>query len=92
MRVVFFIHTNIGSTLSITLYFLVIWFGAIFSSTQTTAIFGDQDISKCIYNLFLAIEQTNWISLAIVIAIYNVTHVISHAVLVESCLNNFVIR
>ena len=25
-------------------------------STQTTAIFGDQDISKCLYNLFLVIE------------------------------------
>ena len=46
------------------LYFLVIWFGAIFSSTQTTVIFSDQDISKCLNNLFLVVEQTNRISLA----------------------------
>ena len=26
---------------------LVIWLGAIFSSTQTAVIFSDQDISKC---------------------------------------------
>ena len=24
-----------------------VWLGAIFSSTQTTVIFGDKDISKC---------------------------------------------
>ena len=29
---------------------------AIFSSTQTTAIFSDQDISKCLTNLFLVVE------------------------------------
>ena len=57
----------------------------IFSSTQTAAIFGDKDISKCSYNLFLVVERTNRISLA-VLAIYNVTHVINRAVLVESCL------
>ena len=33
-----------------------IWPGAIFSSTQTAAIFGDKDISKCLTNLFLVIE------------------------------------
>ena len=36
---VFFVHTNIGSALSVILYFLVIWLEAIFSSTQTAAIF-----------------------------------------------------
>ena len=41
-----------------------VWFGAIFSSIQTAAIFGDKDISKCSYNLFLVVEQTNRISLA----------------------------
>ena len=35
----------------------------IFSSTQTAATFGDKDISKCSYNLFLVVEQTNRISL-----------------------------
>ena len=53
---VFFIHTSIGSALSIILYFLVVWLGAIFCSTQTAAIFSDQDISKCLYNLFLVVE------------------------------------
>ena len=61
---VLFVHTSIGNTLSVILYFLVIWLGAIFSSTQTTAMFGDQDISKSLYNLFLLMEQTNRISLA----------------------------
>ena len=56
---VFFIHTSIGGALSVILYFLVVWLGAIFSNTQTTVIFGDQDISKCLYNLFLVVEQTN---------------------------------
>ena len=36
----------------------------IFSSTQTAAIFGDQDICKCLINLFLVVERTNRISLA----------------------------
>ena len=36
----------------------------IFSSTQTVVIFGDQDISKCLYILFLVVEQANGISLA----------------------------
>ena len=40
------------------------WLGAIFSSTQTAGIFGDKDISKCSYNLFLVVEQTNRIGLA----------------------------
>ena len=57
------------------------WLGAIFSSTQTAAIFGDKDISKCSYNLFLVVERTN----RLVLAIYNVTHVINRAILVESC-------
>ena len=48
----------------IRLYFLVIWLGAIFSSTQTAVTFGDKDISKCLTNLFLVIKRTNRISLA----------------------------
>ena len=40
-----------------------VWLGAIFSSTQTAVIFGDKDISKCLTNLFLVVEQTNRISL-----------------------------
>ena len=47
---IFRTHKQHGA-LSIILYFLVIWLGAIFSSTQTAAIFGDKDISKCSYNL-----------------------------------------
>ena len=34
-----------GGALSVILYFLVVWLGAIFSSTQTAAIFSDQDIT-----------------------------------------------
>ena len=41
-----------------------VWLGEIFSSTQTAAIFGDKDISKCLTNLFLVVERTNMISLA----------------------------
>ena len=41
-----------------------VWLGAIFSSTQTAAIFDDKDISKYLTNLFLVVEQTNRISLA----------------------------
>ena len=36
-----------------------VWLGVIFSSTQTAAIFSDKDISKCLYNVFPVIEQTN---------------------------------
>ena len=53
-----------GGALSVILYFLVVWLRAIFSSTQTAAIFGDKDISKCLINLFLVIERTDRISLA----------------------------
>ena len=53
---VFFVHTSIGSALSVTLYFLVVWLGAIFYSTQTTTIFSNEDISKRLYNLFLVVE------------------------------------
>ena len=83
---IFHIHKQ-GGALSVILYILhgCIWLGAIFSSTQTTAIFGDKNISKCSYNLFLVIEQVNRFSLAILV-IYSVMHVINHAVLVESCL------
>ena len=64
LSAIIFMYTSIGGALSVILYFLVVWLGAIFSSTQTAMIFGDQDISKCLYNLFLAVEQTNRISLA----------------------------
>ena len=87
---VFFIHTSIGGALTVILYFLVVWLRAIFSSTQTAAIFSDQDISKCLTNLFLVVERTNRVWL--VLAIYYVTDVINHVVLVESCLTSFVIR
>ena len=36
---VFFVHTSIGCDLTVMLYFLVVWLGAIFSGTQTAAIF-----------------------------------------------------
>ena len=57
-HVLYFLYTQayLGGALSVILYFLVVWLGAIFSSTQTAAIFGDQDISKCLYNQFLSIE------------------------------------
>ena len=87
LSAVFFIHTSIGSALTVILYFLVVWLEAIFSSTQTAAIFSDQDISKCLTNLFLVLEQTNKISLAS-LAIYNVTHVINRA----CCLSGVVFK
>ena len=52
-----------------------------FSSTQIAAIFGDKDISKCSYNLFLVVEQTNRISLAS----FSDLQCHARAVLVESC-------
>ena len=60
---VFFIYTSIGSV-NCYIVLLVVWLGVIFSSTQTAAIFSDQDINKCLNNLFLVVEQTNRISLA----------------------------
>ena len=59
-----FINNHCSQILTVILCFLVVWLGAIFSSTQTAAIFSDQDISKCSYNLFLVVERTNRISLA----------------------------
>ena len=50
------VHKSIGGALSVILYFLVVWLGVIFSSTQTVVIFGYQDISKCLTNLFLVVE------------------------------------
>jgi len=41
-----FIHTSKGGALSDTLYFLVIFHGAIFTRSQTAVIFGDQTISE----------------------------------------------
>ena len=80
-----------GGVLTVILYFLVIWLRAIFSSTQTAAIFDDQDISKCSYNLFLVVEQAKRL-VWLVLEIYNITYVINRAVLVESCFKSFVIR
>jgi len=71
----FFIHTSIGSALSDILYFLVVWLGEIFCCSQATVNFGDQDISRCLNNLFL---QTDRISLAVLVN-YNVIHVINRA-------------
>ena len=86
LRVLYFLYTQARRCFK---YYIVlpgcVWLGAIFSSTQTAAIFGDKDISKCSYNLFLVVEQTNRISW-LVLAIYNVTHMINRAVLMESCL------
>jgi len=65
--------------------------------TQTTVVFGDQVISKCSNDQFLTVEPTFSISLqlAIILAIYNVTHMISCAVfawsdcqMVSKCLYN----
>ena len=53
---VFFIHISIDGALPVILYFLVAWLRAIFSSTQTAAIFSNQDISKCLTNLFLVVK------------------------------------
>ena len=53
---VFFVHTSIDSALSVVLYFLVVRLGMISSSTRIAAIFGDQDISKCLYSLFPVME------------------------------------
>jgi len=46
---VFFVHTSKGGALSDILYFLVVLHGAIFLSTQTAVILGNQAISKCSY-------------------------------------------
>ena len=46
-------------------------------------IFSDQTISELSYNLFVVIERTGRISLAIVLAFDSVTHVIHCAVCVE---------
>ena len=63
-RVLYFSYTQARRCLSVILYFLVVWLGAIFSSSQTAAIFDDKNINKCLTNLFLVVEQTNRISLA----------------------------
>ena len=88
---VFFKHASTGGALTVILYFLVVWLRTIFSSSQTAATFGDQDISKSLTSLFLVVEQTNRISL-VSSSNYNVTYVIHRAELVESCLKSFVIR
>ena len=79
-----------GGALSVILYFLVIWLKVIFFSTQTAMIFSDQDISKCLTNLFLVVERTNRISLA---SFCNLQcHARDQSCLAESCLKSFVIR
>ena len=40
---IFFVHTTMGSTLDVILYFLVVWLGEIFCSTQNVAKFDDQE-------------------------------------------------
>ena len=41
--------------------------------------FGNQDISKCLNNVFLVVERTDRISLTVLVT-YNVAHVINCAV------------
>ena len=52
LSAVFFVHTSIGTALSVLLYFLVILFGVIFF----VSTFGDRTISKLSYNLFVVVE------------------------------------
>ena len=53
-----------GGALRVILYFLVVWLGVIFSSTQTAVIFSVQDNSKCLTNLLLVVERINRIIFA----------------------------
>jgi len=57
----------------IILYFLVVRLGRDFYSThdQITVKFGDQDISKCLNNLFLVVVR-------LILAIYIVVHMINN--------------
>ena len=89
-RAVFFIHTSIGGALSDILYFLVVWLREIFCCSSVAAYFGDQDISKCLNNLFLVVKRTYRISLAVLVN-YSIAHVINHA-RSESYLKGVVIR
>jgi len=41
-------NTTIGGDLSVILYFLVVWLGVTFSSTQIAAMFAQQDASECL--------------------------------------------
>ena len=45
---------------------------------RATVNFGDQDISKCLNNLFLVVEQTDRVSFAVLVT-YNVVHMINCA-------------
>jgi len=56
----------------------MVWLGEIFCSSRVTANFGDRDISKCLNNLFLVVERTDRISLAVLVN-YNVARVINRA-------------
>jgi len=77
---VFFVHTSKGGALI--LYFLVVFSRSDFLSTQTFTIFSDQAISKYSYIRFLVVETIFRISFAIVLAVYDVMHVINRAILV----------
>ena len=72
-----FVHTSLGSNLSVMLYLLVVLPGTLISSAWTTSIFSDQTISKCSHNLILVVEQTGS---CLVLTIYNFAHVIIHVV------------
>jgi len=61
---VFFIYTSMGGALSDILYFLVVWLREVFCSARIAVNFGEHDISKCLNNLFIVLEQTNRISFA----------------------------
>jgi len=61
------LHFSYKQALSDILNFLVIWLGEIFCSSRATANFGDQDISKCLNNLFLVVEWTDRINLAVLV-------------------------
>ena len=50
MSAVFFIHTSIGSALTVILHLLVVWLGATFLSSQIAAISAHQDVSECLYD------------------------------------------
>jgi len=64
-------------------------FSRVTGSFSSMAIFGDQDISKCLDNLFLIVELTNGFGLGL--AIYHGAHIINFDA-VESCLKSVMIR
>jgi len=56
-RVLYFRTHKQGGALSVILFFLVVWREAML------AILGYEDISKCLNNLFVAVERTSGASL-----------------------------